>query len=162
MGLNLRDEVKLIAAGRVTNGLNIIGKLALGADLCYSARGMMMALGCIQALRCNSNSCPVGVATQNPNLVRGLIVEDKDKRVRNYHEETIRSVTEILGAMGLRHAKQIKPWHLTRRVGPWETKHYGEIFDYLEPGELLSDPIPEAYRKAWVGSTAESFRYPGT
>ena len=74
VGCNLRDRIKLNVSGKVTTGFNIASKLALGADLCNSARGMMFALGCIQALRCNSNHCPTGVATQDPNLVKGLDV----------------------------------------------------------------------------------------
>ena len=77
VGFGLRKEIKLINSGKVSTGFSIIKRIALGADLTYSARGMMIALGCIQALRCNSNICPTGVATQDPNLMAGLAVENK-------------------------------------------------------------------------------------
>ena len=70
----------------------------------------MFSLGCIQALRCNTNQCPVGVATQDPHLVRGLVVEDKRTRVKNFQEETVDGFLELLGAAGLGiayHAKDI-------------------------------------------------------
>jgi len=72
VGSNLRDKVKLIASGRITNGFSITRTLALGADVTNSARGFMMSLGCIQALKCNSNKCPTGIATQNKDLMYGL------------------------------------------------------------------------------------------
>ena len=96
VGANLRDGIRLIAAGKITTGFEIATKLALGADLCNSARGMMFALGCIQALRCNTNACPTGVATQDEELVEGLHVKDKTKRVANFHKETVKSFFEVL------------------------------------------------------------------
>lgn len=160
-GFGLRKNIKIIASSKVTNGMHIVGKLALGADLCYSARGMMMAIGCIQALRCHSNHCPTGVATQNPHLMRGLVVTDKAQRVSNYHHGTLHSVAEILGAMGIKDADNLRPWHLTRRVGPHEIKHYGEIYKYIEEGCLLNGNIPKHYQKAMSGSIAESFAHAG-
>ena len=71
-GFSIRDKIRIFASGRVIHGFDMIKLLALGADVIYSARAMMMALGCIQALRCNTNSCPTGVATQNRFLVAGL------------------------------------------------------------------------------------------
>src|SRR5262249_39362214 len=57
VGANLRDRMRLIASGKVNTGFQITTKVALGADMCNAARAMMFALGCIQALRCNSNKC---------------------------------------------------------------------------------------------------------
>lgn len=97
---NLRDEIKLIAAGKIISGLSILKTLAMGADLCNSARGYMFALGCIQALRCNSNDCPTGVATQDDMLVKGLVVTDKSERVYHFHKNTITATLELLAASG--------------------------------------------------------------
>ena len=77
----IRDQVKLIASGKVITGFDIIKVLALGADACYAARAMMLSLGCIQALECN-NKCPTGIATQVPSLVKGLDVENKYVRIQ--------------------------------------------------------------------------------
>ena len=83
VGFNLRDHIKILSSGKITTGFSMVKRLSLGADICYSARGMMMALGCIQALKCNTNHCPVGVATQDPALMTGLVVTDKKQRVAN-------------------------------------------------------------------------------
>ena len=71
VGYGLRDEITLIASGKILTGFDMAKRIAAGADLCSSARGFMFALGCIQARRCNENDCPVGVATQDSHLVRG-------------------------------------------------------------------------------------------
>ena len=83
-GAGLRARTKLISAGKIATGFHLVRHLALGADLCNSARAMMFALGCIQALKCNTNRCPVGVATQDPGLARGLDPELKAERVRSF------------------------------------------------------------------------------
>ncbi|MGI9527048.1 MAG: FMN-binding glutamate synthase family protein [Weeksellaceae bacterium] len=96
----LKDDIKIMTAGKLIDGFSIFKALCLGADLVYTARGMMLALGCIQALECDKNTCPTGVATDNPSLVRGLVVEDKYKRVANYHRETVRDFLELFAATG--------------------------------------------------------------
>ncbi len=131
--------------------------IALGADACYAARSMMMALGCIQALKCNSNHCPVGVATQDKSLMAGLVVEDKRTRVANFHRETVASFCEILGAVGLNSSSELRPWHIMHRVSPTETKHYGELYEYLSDGDLLRDPLPERYRRACCAASPDTF-----
>ena len=157
VGIGVRKHIKLWVSGRITTGFDIVSKICMGADVCYSARAMMMALGCIQALQCNTNTCPTGVATQNPWLVRGLVVNDKKHRVANFHRSTIESVCEILGAMGVSHTSELRPWHLMRRFGPFEVKHYGEIFQYLNEGELLNPLTPTAFARAWNMARADSF-----
>ena len=156
-GFRLRDRIKVFAAGKVITGFHMARVFALGADVCYSARGMMMALGCIQARRCNANDCPVGVATQRPELVVGLDIADKRARVARYHRETIESFLEILGAAGLDDPSELAPRHIMRRVSSTEVKSYEDIFEYIEPGSLLYDPVPELYEQAWRQSTSETF-----
>jgi hypothetical protein len=111
---------------------------------------MMLALGCIQALRCNTDKCPTGVATQNPALVKGLHVEDKADRVRNFHAATVRGYLDLLAAMGLEHPDQLRPHHIFRRLDDLHVRHFGELYDHLEPGQLL-DPssVPERSRGEW-------------
>jgi glutamate synthase domain-containing protein 2 len=157
VGIGVRKHIKLWVSGRITTGFDIISKICMGADVCYSARAMMMSLGCIQALHCNTNKCPTGVATQNPWLVRGLAVDDKKVRVFNFHHATIESVAEIIGAMGCSSTSELRPWHLMRRFGPFEVKHYGEIFGYLEDGALLGKTTPKAFARAWDVARADSF-----
>ncbi|MBB6328437.1 glutamate synthase domain-containing protein 2 [Algoriphagus iocasae] len=104
---HLRDQIKVIASGKAISAFSILKNIALGADLCNSARGFMFSLGCIQALRCNTNECPTGVATQNASLTKGLVVTDKSERVYNFHKNTIHAVQELLGATGHTHTSEI-------------------------------------------------------
>ncbi|MDE0866387.1 MAG: FMN-binding glutamate synthase family protein [Rubripirellula sp.] len=159
IGYGVRDQVRVIASGKVTSGFALLKRLALGADACYSARGMMLALGCIQALKCNSNHCPVGVATTNPALMKGLVPEKKSNRVANFHKETIQSLSEMLGALGLSSPEELQPWHVLHRTTPTETKHYGELYDFLYPGELLTSPLPIDYRRACNAASSDTFAH---
>lgn len=157
VGCGLRDRVKVIASGRVVTGFDIAHKLAIGADVCNSARAMMFALGCIQAQRCNTNDCPTGIATQDPELVAGLVVSDKAKRVKRYQAATVHAFDELLAAAGLDKPSDLRPWHVIRRTSPTESKHYGEMYTYLEPGELLRGEAPKSYARAWNAARADSF-----
>jgi glutamate synthase domain-containing protein 2 len=161
VGLGIRQHMRIFSAGKLLTAFEIVKRMALGADLCYSARGMMLALGCIQALRCNANVCPAGVATSDPYLVEGLVPGDKRIRVKNYHEETVKAVAECLGAMGVSHTSELRPWNIMHRVGREEVRHYAEIYNFLEEGELLRDQIPEAYGRAFRAAAAESFGHNG-
>ncbi|TDI86233.1 MAG: FMN-binding glutamate synthase family protein [Caldithrix sp.] len=158
-GFSLRRNVRVIASGKVTTGFGMVKCLALGADMCNSARGMMMALGCIQALRCNSNHCPVGVTTHNPQLVAGLVPEDKDKKVANFQQELVKSVCEIMGAMGIADPDHLHPWHIIRRTSPTEIKHYGEIYEFLKDGDLLKENLPTSYERACRAASADTFEH---
>ena len=82
LGFDIKKHISLFCAGKILTGFHVFKAIALGADACYSARGMMLAMGCIQSLLCNTNKCPTGVATQDPELIAGLVVEDKKFRVR--------------------------------------------------------------------------------
>ena len=160
VGFGLRRQLRVIASGKVTSGFDMVKRLALGADMCNSARGMMLALGCIQALKCNTNRCPTGVTSQDPLLVRGLVPEDKAAKVANFHHELLGSVGELMGAMGIEHPDDLKPWHLLRRTGPNEVRHYNEIYDFLDDGELLCDPLPASFERAVRAASAETFHRP--
>jgi glutamate synthase domain-containing protein 2 len=159
VGVGLRDKIKIIASGKVASGFGLVRRIALGADACYAARSMMMSMGCIQARKCNSNDCPVGVATQNPTLTAGLVVSTKSQRVTRYHAETINAAMELIGAAGLTCPSDLRPWHIMRRVSALNTRHYGEIADYLEPGSLLQPDLPKTFERAWGAATASSFHH---
>ncbi len=156
-GFNLRKDIKIISTGKISTGYGIIKRLALGADLTYAARSMMMSLGCIQALRCHSNNCPTGVATQDRNLIAGLVVEDKRKRVLTFHDHTVKSATEILGAMGLECTSELRPWHLMRRVNGTECKNYFELYNFVNEGSFLKGEVPKEYKYCYGISSAEEF-----
>ncbi len=157
VGFELRDKVRVIASGKITTGFGMVHRLSTGADLIYSARAMMMGLGCIQALKCDSNHCPVGITTQDPGLVVGLVVSQKRQRIANYHRNTILSVSQIIGAMGLDHTQQLRPYHLMRRVDNTLIMNYEEIYKYLTPGELLTEPYPKRFQRAMNASRADTF-----
>ena len=101
IGFDLKKDIRVIAAGKVLSGFHVVRLLAIGADLCNSARGMMLALGCIQSLECNKNTCPTGVTSQDPDLYEGLDITDKTQRIANFHKATVHSVMELLAAAGL-------------------------------------------------------------
>lgn len=145
VGFDLKREIKIIASGKVFTGFHLIKRLALGADLCNSARGMMLALGCIQSLQCNKDTCPTGITTQNPKLSQGLVVANKMHRVANFHRATLKSAAEILAAAGLCHTQELNRSHIYRRVSATEIKRYDEIHPVLQPGRLLGDNAPEAF-----------------
>jgi glutamate synthase domain-containing protein 2 len=158
VGFALRERIKVIASGKVITGFDMVTKLALGADLCYSARAMMMAIGCIQARRCNANDCPAGVATQKPELMQGLDIEDKAPRVQSYHKETINSLLELVGAAGLTDPAEITPHHIMRRVQGTQVQSYFDLYPFIERGALISDPVPEAYEEAWRRASRTHFQ----
>lgn len=159
VGIGLRDQIKVIASGKISTGFGVIKRIALGADLCYSARAMMIALGCIQALKCNTNECPTGVATQDKLLADGLVVSDKKDRVCEYHRETVESVAEMLGAMGLSGTDELRPWHITRRISFTEIHHYGELYSFLDKDSLLKEPFPEHFERAWKAACPDTFAH---
>lgn len=158
-GIGVRDKVRLIASGKITTGFDMARAIALGADMCYSARAMMLALGCIQARKCNSNHCPAGVATQDPSMYVGLVVSDKAPRIARYHEETVHSLLELCAASGLSDHRELRPWHIMRRVSLTDIKHYGDLYEYLDGGELLAAPIPASYARAWKHASADTFAH---
>jgi len=151
IGANLRHKIKLIASGRITSGFSITRNLALGADLTNSARGFMMSLGCIQALKCNSNKCPTGIATQNKDLMYGLDPEIKSVRVYNYHKRTVNSALEIIGAMGCEDIKELSAEKIMRRVRTNETQTLSDHFPIVPNGCLLDGTAPNKLQTAWDG-----------
>lgn len=91
----------LIASGKTVSGFDMIKKIAVGADMVNAARTMLFAVGCIQALRCDTNICPSGIATQDPQRNLAVDVALRQQHVANYHRATIRGFLDLVGAMGL-------------------------------------------------------------
>ena len=125
----LKGNLKIIAAGKSLTGFHMIRNFALGADVINSARGMMLALGCIQALRCHSNHCPVGITTNNKELTAGLDVDSKAIRVSNYHSETIKVVHSMLSAMGKHSPLEVLRSDVYQRQGDGTYKTFAEIYN---------------------------------
>jgi glutamate synthase domain-containing protein 2 len=160
-GFGIRNQMRLIASGKVLTGFHILRAMALGADTCNSARAMMMALGCIQALECNKNTCPTGVATQDPYFMKGLVVEDKITRVANFHKHTVESFVELMGASGIDDVSKINRSHVYRRVFMNMVKTYAEIYPPIPDGSLLDGgDTPFDYEEYMKRASSEAFEVP--
>jgi len=154
-GVGLRDRIKIVAAGKMFSAFHMLRLGALGADTVNSARGMMFALGCIQARHCNTDQCPSGVATQNPARYKQLDVTDKGVRVFNYHQAMLKSMSELLGQLGVNSLSEVKPEHINRRINHSKVTTYESIYPEYEKGFLFSDAtIPDAWQKAWDSSSS--------
>lgn len=146
-GLDIKKHIAILASGKMTSGFHLVRAMALGADACYSARAMMMAVGCIQALLCNTNKCPVGVATQDKTLSVGLVVDDKKTRVAQFHKYTVENFVELLGAGGLSSKEELTRSHIYRRISLNSMLTYEEIFPNYAVGEFLNpENIPDRYK----------------
>ena len=159
VGFDLKKDIRVIASGKTFSGFHLVKNLALGADMCNSARGMMIALGCVQTLECNTNKCPTGVATQDPKLARGLVVPDKAERVARYHKATVNSALEIIASAGLRSTEDLNRSHIFRRVSQTEVRRFDEIYQSPTPGSFFDDEKPTKFAQALEESCPDSF-YP--
>ncbi|WP_417266519.1 FMN-binding glutamate synthase family protein [Brumimicrobium sp.] len=139
-GYDLKKDISVVASGKVFSSFDIARLIAIGADTVACARAMMLATGCIQALLCHKNTCPVGVATQDKRLMKGLDVENKSLRVANFHTQTVYSFIELLAASGVVTPKELKRVHINRRVEMDKVKKYSEIYPLTEVGSLLKKP----------------------
>jgi glutamate synthase domain-containing protein 2 len=108
----LKARTRLIASGKLTTPANVAWALCVGADFVQSARGFMFALGCIQALRCNQNTCPTGITTHDPHLQRGLVPADKAARVMRYQQNMEKEVSVIAHSCGVPEVRQLRREHL--------------------------------------------------
>ena len=107
----LRDRVKVFASGKLITPADVAWALCLGADFCVSARGFMFALGCIQALQCNKNTCPTGITTHDKKLQAGLVVEEKAERVANYAKNMVYEVGVIGHSCGVKRPRELRRFH---------------------------------------------------
>ncbi|MHB8912778.1 MAG: FMN-binding glutamate synthase family protein [Lysobacter sp.] len=161
VGLELRDTIRIGAAGRVTSAFDIARTLAMGADWCNAGRGYMFALGCIQAQSCHTDRCPSGVATQDPSRWKHLDVPDKATRVHHFHDNTLKALRDLLCAAGLDHPSQLGPEHILRRVSPFEVRSLAALYRFLQPGDLIGK-VPEhaVFQSFWTQARSDSFEAP--
>ncbi|MGZ8367217.1 MAG: FMN-binding glutamate synthase family protein [Rhodoplanes sp.] len=158
IGAGVRDRIKIGASGKIVSSFDIARAMALGADWCNAARGFMFALGCIQSQSCHTDTCPTGVATQDPTLQRALVVPDKVGRVASFHASTMHALMELTAAAGLDHPNEFRPHHFSRRVSASEVMTFGELYPPLAPGELLEGARDPLFRHAWLQASATDFR----
>lgn len=165
VGVGLRDRIRVGCAGKVVSAFDIARAMALGADWCNSARGFMMALGCIQAQTCHTGHCPTGVTTQDPVRQRALDVGNKTQRVFNLHQNTLKALKELVEAAGLTHPNQIGPQHIVRRVDGQQVAQLDRLLPRVAPGALLAPDAEVAantelhpvFRLYWGSATARAF-----
>lgn len=163
VGLDLRSEIKIGAAGKVITGFDIARTLAIGADWCNAARGFMFALGCVQSQSCHTDRCPTGVATQDPGRQKGLDPMDKSERVHHFQKNTVKALAEILAASGLSHPEQLGPEHIIRRVSADTVLPLSKVYPQLTPGSLLrGEPDHPSLREYWREARSDSFMPPAS
>lgn len=158
VGAGIRDKIKVGVSGKIVSGFDIARMLSLGADWCNSARGFMFAVGCIQSRSCHTNTCPTGVATQDPYRQQALDVPSKAERVASFHKNTLKSLASIVGATGLEHPAQLKPYHIARRMEDGQIKLLSKYFYFMDEGALLKGGArADIYNQMWVMADANSF-----
>jgi len=154
----LRSKIRIGCAGKVVSAFDIARMLALGADWCNSARGFMFALGCIQSQSCHTGHCPTGVATQDPQRARALVVTTKADRVYHFHESTLHALKELIQAAGLKHPSGLTADHIVRRNSEQAVKLLANLLPFAKPGELLrGEPTQQVFRIYWPMASAASF-----
>jgi glutamate synthase domain-containing protein 2 len=156
IGVGLRDKVRVIASAKIFSAFHLLRVVALGADTANSARGMMLSLGCVQSRSCNTDHCPTGIATQNPSRNKALVVEDKSRRVANYHHEMIKNLVELLAVCGLKNLEELEPRHINQRVKGTVIKNYAELYPRITNGCLLSQAdVPDSWQTDWKMASAD-------
>ncbi len=108
----LKNRIRIIASGKLVTPSDVAGAICAGADFTISARGFMFALGCIQAMKCNRNTCPTGITTHDPKLQRGLDPTNKAERVANFVRQIRKEVGVIAHSVGVNHPRQMKRFHV--------------------------------------------------
>ncbi|MFE3634244.1 FMN-binding glutamate synthase family protein [Streptomyces sp. NPDC059168] len=156
VGAGLRDRIRIGASGKIATGTDLVKRMVQGADYGNAARAMMFAVGCIQAQRCHTNTCPTGVATQDPRRARALDVRDKAPRVQRFQEATVASALQIMASMGVTDPAELRPHMLRRRVDPLTQRSYDELYEWLEPGRLLAEP-PASWAADWKAADPDRF-----
>jgi glutamate synthase domain-containing protein 2 len=108
----LRERIRVICSGKMINPAGVAACLCLGADCVNSARGFMFALGCVQSLQCNKNTCPTGITTHDTDLQRGLDPADKAARVASYARNLMHEVEVIAHSCGVVEPRLLNRGHV--------------------------------------------------
>ncbi|MDY7024990.1 MAG: FMN-binding glutamate synthase family protein [Pseudomonadota bacterium] len=159
-GAGLRDKVKLCVSGKLIDAFDIGKILALGADLCNSARGFMFSVGCIQSRSCHTGECPTGVATQDPVRQHAINVDNKAERAFHFHKNTLKALASIVGTVGYTHPKSLQPHHIARREQDGHIQLLSHHFYWTDIGALLQGKGREHYQIMWDAADADHFDFP--
>ena len=136
----LRQRIKVVAAGKLVTSARAAWALCAGADFVNTARGFMFALGCIQALRCHTNTCPTGVTTHNRRLQRGLVGEEKYQRVANYVSNMNKEIDMIARSCGCRHARELRREHVRIVESANRSVAFNMLYPYPNPRQQGKQP----------------------
>ncbi len=128
----LKERIKVIVSGKLVTPGKVAWALGVGADFIASARGFMFALGCIQALQCNKNTCPTGIATHNATLQHGLVPEEKSTRVANYAKEISHGVSLIAHSCGVTEARGLRRRHIRLIHGKGRSQDYTGLYPNVD------------------------------
>jgi glutamate synthase domain-containing protein 2 len=156
VGTGLRDRIRIGASGKIATGTDLVKRMVQGADYGNAARAMMFAVGCIQAQRCHTNTCPTGVTTQDPRRARALDVPDKTARVQRFQQATVASALQLMASMGVTDPADLRPHMLRRRVDPFTERSYEELYEWLGPEQLLAEP-PDSWAADWKAADPDRF-----
>lgn len=123
----MHDRIRIIASGKMVGPGDVAWAICAGADFVVSARGFMFALGCIQALKCDRNTCPTGITTHDPHLQKGLVPEEKWMKVVNYAKSTVKEVETIAHSVGVAEPRQMRRRHVRIVGGNGQSVHLNEL-----------------------------------
>jgi len=140
----LRDRIRVIASGKLVTPAEVAWAFCAGADFVASARGFMFALGCIQAMKCNRNTCPTGITTHDRRLQKGLDPEDKAVRVKNFVEKLRYGVGLIAHSCGVRQPRALKRYHVRLVQSSGRSIPMDELYPPIEAGTALPDQTEHA------------------
>ncbi|MDQ0937682.1 glutamate synthase domain-containing protein 2 [Streptomyces turgidiscabies] len=156
VGVGLRDRIRIGASGKIALGSDLVKRMVQGADYGNAARAMMFAVGCVQAQRCHTNTCPTGVTTQDPRRARALDVRDKTPRVQRFQQATVAGALQLMASMGVADPAELRPHMLHRRIDPFTERSYEELYEWLAPGQLLAEP-PASWEADWHAADPDRF-----
>ncbi len=137
----LRDRVRVVASGKLTNPTTVAWALAVGADFITSARGFMFSLGCIQSMHCHKDTCPTGIATHNERLQSGLSPSKKSQRVMNYHHNLIHEVELIAHSCGVKEPRGLTRQHVRIVQNSSKSLPFSEIYPDETPIAFQGIPV---------------------
>ncbi len=157
VGCGLKEDIRLVASGKVYSGMGLVHNLAIGADWCNAARAFMLSVGCIQAQRCHLGTCPTGVTTQDAGRQRGLIPQVQGDHAARFHQKTVEALADMVAAAGLRHPMDLQPHHLMHRTGPESALSMDRVHTFLPRNILREAPETTIYADWWEAAQADSF-----
>ena len=157
VGTGLKTQVRLGASGKIHSGAQMAKAFALGADWCNAARPFMFALGCVQSMQCHTGHCPTGVASMDAWRQRGLVIEDKAPRVARFQRQTVKSLREIVVAMGRENPWQIEPQDMRERLNGAKSGPIDRIYEFAAENQLIEEPDSLKIGRYWHMASADSF-----